>query len=65
MKYNEVIKQIMIEKNLSQENLGKILQVNQTTISQWIRGKKKPSFDNVLMFYEKLGVEPNELFGIE
>ena len=65
MKCAEVIKEIMIEKNLSQQALGNILGVNQTTIGQWISGKKKPSFDNILSIYEKFKITPNEVFGIE
>ncbi len=65
MVYIEVIKEIMNDKKLSQEKMAKILHVNQTTISQWLLGKKKPSFDNIYALYEKFGITPNELFGIE
>lgn len=59
------MKQLMFERNLSQQKLADILNVNQTTVSQWLRGKKKPSYDNILMFYEKFDIEPNRFFGIE
>ena len=65
MKYKEVIKDIMEENKLSQQQLGAILGVNQTTIGQWLAGNKKPSFDSIIIIYEKFGVTPNELFGIE
>lgn len=65
MKYIEVIKQLMIENNLSQQGLANILGVNQTTVSQWILGNKKPGYDSIMLIYEKFGVEPNVLFGIE
>lgn len=64
MSYVEVIKNIMIENNLSQQKLADILGVNQTTISQWLLGKKKPGYDSIRVIYEKFGVTPNELFGI-
>ncbi len=64
MQFREIIKQIMAENNLSQEKLAKILDVNQTTVSQWLLGNKKPSYDSILMIYQKFGVTPNELFGI-
>jgi len=64
MEYSEIIKEILITKKLSQQQLANILGVNQTTISQWILGNKKPSYDNVLAIYEKFGITPNELFGI-
>ena len=64
MQFREIIKQIMAENNLSQEKLAKILDVNQTTVSQWLLGNKKPSYDSILMIYQKFCVTPNELFGI-
>lgn len=65
MWYVEVIKQIMQERSLSQQAFAEILGVNQTTISQWLLGKKKPGYDSILLLYEKFDIEPNSLFGIE
>lgn len=65
MKYSEILKEIMNDKNLSQAKLAEILSANQTTISQWLLGKKKPSYDNILAIYEKFNITPNELMGIE
>lgn len=65
MKYIKIIKDIMKKHNLSQNMLADIIGVNQTTISQWLLGRKHPSYDNILMFYEKFGVTPNVFFGIE
>lgn len=65
MHYVDVIKQIMQENHLSQQALADILGINQTTVGQWLRGRKKPSYDNILSLYEKLGVMPNWLFGID
>ena len=64
MQFQEIIKQLMTDNGLSQEGLAKLLDVNQTTISQWLLGNKKPSYDSILMIYQKFGVTPNELFGI-
>ena len=55
----------MLENNLSQQKFADILGVNQTTISQWLLGKKKPGYDSIKLLYEKFNVEPNLLFGIE
>lgn len=65
MPYIEVIKQIMVEKHLSQQGLAEVLGVNQTTVSQWLLGNKKPGYDSIALLYEKFGIEPNQLFGIE
>ena len=65
MSYVDVIKQIMLDNDLNQQKLADILGVNQTTVSQWLLGKKKPNYDSIRLIYEKFGIEPNALFGIE
>ncbi|MBQ7452874.1 MAG: helix-turn-helix transcriptional regulator [Clostridia bacterium] len=65
MSYIEVIKDIIFENNLSQERLAKIIGVNQTTVSQWLLGKKKPSFDNIVSICENFQITPNEFFGYD
>lgn len=65
MHYIDVIQQILIENNLSQQKLADILGVHQTTVGQWLLGKKKPGYESILMLYKKFNVEPNTLFGIE
>jgi len=65
MEYIEIIKNILIAYNLSQEKFANIIGVNQTTVGQWILGKKKPSYDSILAIYEHFGVTPNEIFGID
>jgi transcriptional regulator with XRE-family HTH domain len=65
MGYVDVIRQLMLEKGLSQQKLANELGVNQTTVSQWLLGKKKPGFDSIMLLYEKFEIEPNLLFGIE
>ena len=65
MPYIEVLKEIMSMNNLSQQKLADILGVNQTTVSQWLLGRKKPGYDSIMLIHEKFDIEPNELFGIE
>lgn len=62
--YIDIIKQLMIEQNLSQQKLADILGVNQTTVSQWLLGKKKPGYDSIMLLYQKFDVDPNSLFGV-
>ena len=65
MWYIDIIKQVMQEQGLSQQAFADILGINQTTVSQWLLGKKKPGYDSIMLLYEKFGIEPNLLFGIE
>ncbi len=65
MEYIDVIKSIMIEHNLTQQKLANILGVNQTTVGQWLLGRKKPGYDSIWSIYEHFSVTPNQLFGID
>ena len=65
MAYIDIIKQLMQDRGLSQQALANILGVNQTTISQWLLGNKKPGYDSIMLLYEKFDIEPNLLFGID
>ena len=62
--YNDNIKKIMLSHNLTQQKFADILGVNQTTVSQWLLGKKKPSYDSIYLICTKFGVKPNNLFDI-
>lgn len=65
MPFQDVIKELMETRGLSQQKLADLLGVNQTTVSQWLLGKKKPGYDSILALYEAFGIEPNMLFGID
>ena len=41
MVFQEVIKNLMDEKHLTQQALADALGINQTTVGQWLSGKKK------------------------
>ena len=62
--FADVLRQLMNEKNLSQQKLAEVLGINQTTVSQWLLGRKKPGYDSIALLYEKFGITPNELFGV-
>ena len=65
MPFQDVIKELMETHGFSQQKLADLLGVNQTTVSQWLLGKKKPGYDSILALYETFGIEPNVLFGID
>ncbi len=65
MSYSDVIKDILIENNLSQQKFAEIIGVNQTTVSQWLLGHKKPGFDSIMAIYEHFEITPNTIFGID
>ena len=63
--YIDIIKGIMTEKKLSQQKFADIIGVNQTTVSQWLLGRKKPSYDSISFICGTFDISPNEFFGVE
>lgn len=62
--YISVIRAIMTEKGFSQQKFAAAIGVNQTTVSQWLRGKKKPTYDNIYLICVEFNIMPNEFFGM-
>lgn len=64
MELPEILRDLMHEKGLSQDKFARAIGVNQTTVSQWLLGKKKPSYDSIRAICREFGVTPNDLFDI-
>ena len=62
--YIDVIKEIMANKKLSQQKFADMIGVNQTTVSQWLLGKKKPSYDSINFICKTFDITPNDFFGM-
>ena len=62
--YISVIKEVLASKGLSQQKFADMIGVNQTTVSQWLLGRKKPGYDNIYAICTRFGISPNEFFGL-
>ena len=65
MTINECIKNLRIEKNLTQQQLGEMLFVSQDTISLWERGKSLPDIKAVIKMTEIFGVTSDYILCLE
>jgi transcriptional regulator with XRE-family HTH domain len=65
MKIQEIIQDLIEENDLSQEQFAKRIGVSQKAVSNWINGVDVPKASSLLAIYEKFGITPNELLGIE
>ena len=63
--YVDTIKDIMTNKRLSQQKFADLIGVNQTTVSQWLLGKKKPTYDSINAICKAFDITPNDFFGLE
>ena len=65
MTFAEKLKYLREDKNLSQIQLAKILEINQTTVSTWELGKKLPDFLNIVKISKCFNVTSDYLLGLE
>lgn len=58
------VKQLRLSKNISQEELGALSNLDRTYISGIERGKRNVGLKNILQIASALGVPASELFDI-
>ncbi|MFA5450185.1 MAG: helix-turn-helix transcriptional regulator [Clostridia bacterium] len=63
--FNERLKELRIEKNLSQVALAKHLKVSQRSISSWETGFREPDFQTLNAIAKFFEVSTDYLLGLE
>lgn len=59
------IKELRLEKQLSQADLAKAISVNQRTISNWEKSVRQPDFETLAKLAEFFQVSCDYLLGLE
>lgn len=59
--FGETIKQLRVKKKLSQKDLASMLDICNTTLSQYEKNKRAPRFDTLLKLADILGVSTDYL----
>lgn len=65
MIFSERLKELRLEKDLSQKEVADLVHVNRVTYTNWERGKREPSFENLVKLADLLDVSLDSLFGRE
>lgn len=65
MEYNEKLREIRIQNNMSQEQLAELLHVTRQTISKWEQGINQPDIYTLKQYSQIFGVSLDELVGDE
>ena len=65
MDFIEILKDLMIDKNLNQVKLAKLVGVRQGQVSEWLNGKSKPGYDSLKALALALDVSADVLLGIK
>lgn len=60
----ETLKKLRKDRNLTQEELAKLINVERSTIANWERGAKQPGLDMLVQYSRLFGVSLDELVGL-
>lgn len=60
-----IIKELMLRKDVQQKELAAAIGVSQPTISDWVRGAKKPAGDNITKLARFFEVSENVIKGLD
>lgn len=63
--FEEILRDLMQQNNLSQDKIAKEIGVSQKAISNWLNGNDTPKASSLIAIYNRFGITPNELLGIE
>lgn len=63
MSFQNILSDILQEYHYSQTEFAKIIGVKQSQISEWLKGKAKPSYDTLKSISEKLNISTDYLLG--
>lgn len=65
MEFTEILQDILKNNDFTQTQLAQIIEVKQSQISEWLKGKAKPSYDTLKTMAKNLGVSSDYLLGLE
>ena len=65
MTFIEILKDLMIERNLNQSEFAKLIGVKQSQVSEWLKGKSKPGYDNLVNICKSLDISGDVILGLE
>lgn len=62
--FSEILKDILIEYNLTQVAFAKLVGIKQSQVSEWLKGKAKPGYDMLKQISISLNISPSYLLGL-
>ena len=65
MDFIDILKDIMIDFTLNQSQLANKIGLKQSQISEWLKGKSKPGYDNLKAICLALDISADRLLGID
>jgi len=65
MDFIEILRDIMLDYNLNQTELAKKIGVKQSQVSEWLKEKSKPGYDNLKQICLALDISTDRLLDLD
>ena len=65
MEFKDILKDLRMEKGLTQEELAKQINFSLSAVNKWENGKKNPSVDAIKVLAKFFNVSTDYLLGLE
>ncbi len=65
MEFKDILKDLRMEKGLTQEELAKQINFSLSVVNKWENGKKNPSVDAIKVLAKFFNVSTDYLLGLE
>ena len=65
MDFRDILKDIMVDKNLNQSQVAKLVGVKSSQVSEWMHGKCKPGYDTLQAICKALDISGDEILGLK
>jgi len=63
--FSEILKEFLVENNLTQVAFAKKIGVKQSQVSEWLKGKAKPGYDILKSMSKAFDVSADYFLGIK
>ncbi len=65
MDFIDILKDIMIDRDLNQTQLAKAIGLKQSQVSEWLKGKSKPGYDSLKLICKNLDISGDVILGLK
>ncbi len=62
--FTEILREFLAENSISQSEFARKIGIHQSQVSEWLRGKAKPGYDNLKAMATAFGVSADYFLGI-
>lgn len=64
-RFSQRLKELRLKRGLTQQEIADLVHVNRVTYTNWEKGKREPSFENLVKLADLFEVSLDWLFGRE